>query len=149
MKSLYLTSLFAITTAFAAEPGSVNDFPEEKLNFPIASGPFEPTWDSINKNYGAWPARFNQSKFGIWIHFGPQAAGRSGDWYAAKMYMPTNGAYTNHLRDFGHPSESGYKDVLNQRRLPKWKPEKWMKAFRDAGARYVLIMGVHHDNFDL
>lgn len=149
MKLLFPLLLGCAVTAFAAEPVNVNDFPEEKLDFPIAPGPFAPTWDSINQNYGAWPAWFNQSKFGIWIHFGPQAAGRSGDWYAAKLYMPTNAAYPNHLKNYGHPSEVGYKDVLNQWRLPKWKPEKWMKAFRDAGARYVLIMGVHHDNFDL
>ena len=110
MKSILLTLAISAVAASAATV-DVNSFPEEKLDFPIAAGPFEPTWDSINKNYGAWPAWFNQSKFGIWIHFGPQAAGRSGDWYAAKMYMQTNGAYANHIRDFGHPSESGYKDA--------------------------------------
>jgi alpha-L-fucosidase len=31
-------------------------FPEMKLNIPIASGPFEPTWESIEKNYPGEPA---------------------------------------------------------------------------------------------
>ena len=31
-------------------------FPEVKMDFPIAAGPFEPTWDSIAKNYPGGPA---------------------------------------------------------------------------------------------
>ncbi|MBW8881905.1 MAG: hypothetical protein JF615_10955, partial [Asticcacaulis sp.] len=31
-----------------ADPNSV---PEVKLDLPIASGPFQPTWESIEKNY--------------------------------------------------------------------------------------------------
>lgn len=61
-------------------------FAEVKLDFPIASGPFEPTWDSIAKNYPEDPAWLREAKVGIWVHFGPQAAGQSGDWYARKMY---------------------------------------------------------------
>ena len=26
-------------------------FPEVKMDFPLAPGPFEPTWSSIDKNY--------------------------------------------------------------------------------------------------
>ena len=56
--------------------------PEVKLDLPITPGPFAPTWESIEKNYPGTPAWLRDAKFGIWVHFGPQAAGKSGDWYA-------------------------------------------------------------------
>ncbi len=80
-------------------------FPVAKMDFPIAAGPYEPTWGSIEKNYPGTPAWLREAKFGIWVHFGPQAAGQSGDWYARRMYQPGTTAYANHIRDFGHPSE--------------------------------------------
>jgi len=74
-------------------PGSVpmgdpKGLPGVKMDFPIADGPYEPTWESIcAKLYPskevAW---LREAKFGIWVHFGPQAAGQSGDWYARRMY---------------------------------------------------------------
>ena len=84
--------------------GDVEAFPEEKLDFPIAAGPYEPTWESIESNYPGTPNWLRDAKFGIWVHFGPQAAGHRGDWYARKMYRPGTEAYKNHLEDYGHPS---------------------------------------------
>ena len=124
-------------------------FPEAKLDFPIARGPFAPTWGSIEKNYPGPPAWLREAKFGIWVHFGPQSAGQSGDWYARKMYTPGTPAYTNHRRDYGHPSESGYKEVLRDWNPTKLDPAKLTAIYKDAGARFLMIQGVHHDNFDL
>ena len=33
--------------------GDFRSFPEVKLDFAIAEGPYEPTWESIEKNYPA------------------------------------------------------------------------------------------------
>jgi alpha-L-fucosidase len=123
-------------------------FVEVKMNFPIAAGPFEPTWDSIAKNYPGEPAWLREAKFGIWVHFGPQSAGQSGDWYARKIYQPGTPAYDNHIRDFGHPSETGYKDVLHTWNPTKLDPAKLVQVYHDAGARFLIVQGVHHDNFD-
>jgi alpha-L-fucosidase len=123
-------------------------FPEVKMDFPIAAGPYEPTWDSIAKNYPGGPDWLREAKFGFWVHFGPQAAGNSGDWYARKIYQPGTPAYDNHIRDFGHPSVSGYKDVLRTWNPAKLDPAKLVRLYHDAGARFLLIQGVHHDNFD-
>ena len=123
--------------------------PEVKLDLPIAPGPFEPTWESIEKNYPGTPAWLRDAKFGIWVHFGPQAAGQSGDWYARKLYSPGTPAYKNHLKNFGHPSEAGYKEVLRDWNPTKLDPAKLVKIYKDAGARFLIIQGVHHDNFDL
>jgi len=70
--------------------GDLNSFPEMKLDdLPATPGPFEPTWESIEKNYPGEPAWLREAKFGIWIHVGPQSAGESGDWYARRLYLDT------------------------------------------------------------
>jgi len=129
--------------------GDWRSFPEVKLDIPIAPGPFEPTWESIEKNYPGEPAWLREAKFGIWVHFGPQSAGESGDWYARKLYSPGMLAYKNHLKKFGHPSEVGYKEILRDWNPTKLDPAKLAKIYKDAGARFLMIQGVHHDNYDM
>jgi alpha-L-fucosidase len=123
-------------------------FPEVKMDFPIAAGPFQPTWDSISSNYPADPAWLREAKFGIWVHFGPQSEGESGDWYARRMYQHGTLAYKNHLSQYGPPSSSGYKEILHTWNPVQLDPAKLVQTYRDAGARFLLIQGVHHDNFD-
>lgn len=132
----------------SVEMGDWKTFPEIILDIPIADGPFEPTWESIEKNYPGEPAWLREAKFGIWVHFGPQSAGESGDWYARNLYKPGR-AYDNHLKRYGHPSAVGYKEVLRDWNPTKLDPEKLTKIYEDAGARFLMIQGVHHDNYDL
>jgi alpha-L-fucosidase len=129
--------------------GDWKTFPEMILDIPIADGPFEPTWESIEKNYPGEPAWLREAKFGIWVHFGPQSAGESGDWYARNLYKPGHWAYENHLKRYGHPSEVGYKEVLRDWNPTKLDPAELTKLYEDAGARFLMIQGVHHDNYDL
>ena len=126
---------------------NVDSFPEEKMTFPIAQGPYQPTWQSIAEH--TVPEWWNEAKFGVFIHWGPQAAGRSGDWYARRLYEEDETDYKNHLSNYGHPSEVGYKDVLHQWQPDQWDPKALVEAFQDAGFRYALVVGVHHDNYDL
>ena len=133
----------------SVEMGDPGKFPEVKMDFPIEEGPYKPTWDSIAQNYPEKDVSWlREAKFGIWVHFGPQAAGLSGDWYARCIYLQGHPAYTNHLRDFGHPSEQGYKDLLKTWNPKKLDPAALVQIYHDAGARFLLIQGVHHDNFD-
>ena len=58
-------------------------------------------------------------------------------------------ANKNNLSKFGHPSETDYKEVLRDWNPTKLDPAKLTKIYRDAGAKYLMIQGVHHDNYDL
>lgn len=129
--------------------GNFQTFGEVKLDLPITSGPYEPTWRSIEANYPGTPEWLRDSKFGIWIHFGPQSAGESGDWYARKMYVEGTPAYENHLKNYGHPSEVGYKEVLRDWNPKKFNPQALVDIYKDAGARFLIVQGVHHDQFDM
>jgi len=142
-------SIPAILPEDSVTMGDWVSFPEVKLDIPVAAGPFEPTWESIEKNYPGEPAWLREAKFGIWVHFGPQSAGESGDWYARKLYTEGTSAYKNHLKRYGHPSEVGYKEVLRDWNPTKLDPAKLTKIYQDAGARFLMIQGVHHDNYDL
>ncbi len=124
-------------------------FEEVKLDLPVTGGPFEPTWESIEKHYPGTPAWLREAKFGLWVHFGPQSAGKSGDWYARRLYMPGTSAYRNHLKNYGHPSEVGYKEVLRDWNPDKLDPGKLVDIYRDAGVRFLIVQGVHHDQFDM
>jgi alpha-L-fucosidase len=128
---------------------NVRTAPEVKIGIPIAPGPYQPTWESIEKNYPGTPDWLREAKFGIWVHFGPQAAGESGDWYARRLYRQGSPAYNNHVKRYGHPSEVGYKDVLRTWNPVKFDPAALAKLYKEAGARYLLIQAVHHDNYDL
>lgn len=129
--------------------GNLETFAELKLEIPITKGLFEPSWESIEKNYPGEPSWLRDAKFGVWVHFGPQAAGESGDWYARNLYKSDKPAYQNHVKKYGHPSEAGYKEVLRDWNPKNLDPEKLTKIYQDAGARFLMIQGVHHDNYDL
>ena len=113
----------------------------------IVPGTFSGTMESLT-NY-VCPEWFRDAKFGIWAHWGPQAVPMEGDWYARKMYQEGSDDYKDHLARWGHPSTNGWKDIIPLWHAEHWDPERLMKLYKRAGAKYFVSMGVHHDNFDL
>ncbi len=113
----------------------------------IAEGPFAPTYDSLARYQ--CPDWFRDAKLGFWAHWGPQAVPMFGDWYARNMYRQGHKQYQDHLERYGHPSKSGWKDVIPLWKAERWDPARLMALYKKAGARYFVSMGVHHDNFDL
>ena len=108
---------------------------------------FTSEWDSLLK-YQA-PEWFRDAKFGIWAHWGPQSVPMAGDWYARNMFIQGSSQYKDHLERYGHPSEHGYRELIDLWKCEKWKPDELMKLYKETGAKYFVSMGVHHDNFDL
>ncbi|MFS2188247.1 alpha-L-fucosidase [Mucilaginibacter sp. Mucisp84] len=117
------------------------------LKAPYAAGPFKPTWDSLAQ-YRV-PEWFRDAKFGMWAHWGPQCQPEQGDWYAREMYMEGGRKNKYHLQKYGHPSEFGFKDVINEWKADHWDPEELVGLYKKAGAKYFMAMANHHDNFDM
>lgn len=115
--------------------------------FDIETGPFQGTRESLQA-YKV-PDWFRDAKFGIWAHWGPQSAPEQGDWYARQMYIEGHPQYKWHVQNFGHPSKVGFKDVIRTFKGEKFDPEHLMDLYREAGAKYFVSMGCHHDNFDM
>jgi len=113
---------------------------------PSSPGPFEPTWESLEKNYRA-PSWFEDAKFGIFMHWGVfSVAAHHNEWYEKHMY----GADAQwHAEHFGPQEKVGYKDLIPKFTAAHWDPDAWAALFKKSGARMVMEMGEHHDNFAL
>ncbi len=116
--------------------------------FGVAAGPFQPTWESLSAGYQT-PDWFRDAKLGIWAHWGPQCQPEMGDWYAQRMYQPRNASYKFHVEKYGHPSQFGFKDVMNEWKAERWDPQHLVGLYKRAGAKYFAAMANHHDNMDL
>lgn len=133
---------FANDTNKTSDSGKTIDVNSGSIGKPFNSSPQSlSTYQTPN-----W---FRDAKFGIWAHWGPQSVPKAGDWYARNMYVPGHWQYEHHLKNYGHPSKSGYKDIIELWKAEKFNPDQLMRLYKDAGAKYFVSMGVHHDNFDL
>ena len=117
-------------------------------NVQVATGQFTANWQSLS----AWecPEWFRDAKFGIWAHWDPQCEAEDGDWYARSMYGANSSQWNTFKNIFGTPPSKtmGYKDLCDHWKADKWDPEALIQLYADAGAKYFMAMGQHHDNFD-
>jgi alpha-L-fucosidase len=116
------------------------------ITTPMPDGPFQPTWESIATHYRT-PSWFEDAKFGIFMHWGVfSVAAHHNEWYEKHMY----GAEAHwHEEHFGPQEKFGYKDLIPRFTAEKWDPDAWAILFRQSGARLVMGMAQHHDNFAL
>lgn len=126
----------------------------------------EPTWASMAANYRV-PEWFQDGKIGVWTHWGIPAAidenrPNDGSHYGRRMYGVE--AYLGgsagdvemtrvlsewHARHYGPPAEFGYEKLIPLFRGEAWDPERLVKFFKDCGARFIMPVATHHDNFDM
>ena len=133
--------------ALSGTAGAAADAMAPNASLPIASGPFKPEWDSLDK-YQV-PDWFRNAKFGIWAHWGPQCQPEFGDWYGRLMYQDDTDVHKHHLQAYGDPAQVGFKDIINQWKADKWNPDELVALYKKAGAKYFVALANHHDNFDL
>ncbi|WP_020532614.1 alpha-L-fucosidase [Flexithrix dorotheae] len=126
-------------------------------------GFYEENWESL-KNYQI-PQWIEDAKFGIFIHWGPNAVAELyTDWYPRWMYLdsgnfnPQTGqkidnkahpAFAYHKEKFGDQKEFGYKDLIPMFTMENFNPKEWVELFKKAGAQYVVPVAEHHDGFAL
>lgn len=110
-----------------------------------------PTWASVAQEYKV-PEWFEDAKFGIFCHWSVQCVAEDGDWYSRGLYgnfgSPTDGRRRYHTEKFGDPSEYGAKDLINDWKAEKFDPEELCALWKKMGARYIVALANHHDNFD-
>src|SRR5881628_190876 len=140
--SLFLLALLCSGWIFLTKADHKSDGPLG--NEPIAEGKFKPSWESLGK-YKV-PEWYRNAKFGLWAHWGPQCEPEQGDWYARQMYIQGHRQYIAHSARYGHPSKSGFKDVIHQWRAEEWRPDELLALYQQAGAKYFMALANHHDN---
>lgn len=111
-------------------------------------GPYTPDWDSLG-HFRA-PAWFEESRFGIFIHWGLYSiAAHANEWYSRNMYMKDKEEWEYHRKTFGEHTEFGYKDFIPLFTAGRFDPEEWISLFKEAGAKYIFPVAEHHDGFQM
>jgi len=128
----------------------------------------EPAWESMAKHYRV-PEWFRDGKIGVWMHWGipssidenrPHDGSHYGAWmYGLEGQLSTMGRPAArkaverlaawHTKRYGPPSEFGYEKLIPLWKAEKWDPDALVRLFKDCGARFIMPVAVHHDNFDL
>ncbi len=119
---------------------------EAVMATPFNEGPFKPVNDSLKKI--PCPEWFRDAKFGIWSHWTPASVPGFDNGYPTDMYHQGSADYKYHLAHYGHPSEKGFRAVVENWKADKFNPQALMKKYVAAGAKYFFTISTHHDNFD-
>jgi alpha-L-fucosidase len=109
-------------------------------------GPFRPNWESLQK-YEV-PDWYKDAKFGIFIHWGVYSVPAFGnEWYPRNMYRKGSDEYVHHMATYGPQDRFGYKNFIPMFKAEHFDPAAWARLFKNAGAKYVIPVGEHHDGF--
>jgi alpha-L-fucosidase len=112
--------------------------------------PYKPTWNSLGKH--ATPEWFKDAKFGIYTHWGGYSVpgkGPNGSWYPHNMYKRGTDQYEYHVKNYGDPSEVGYKDIIEMFKAEKFDADEWAELFKKSGAQFAGPVAEHHDGFSM
>jgi len=123
------------------------NFAQGKIE-PMATGKYEPTWESL-KQYSTAPEWYQNAKFGIWAHWGPQCQPEQGDWYARFMYFSGTSQFNWHAANYGPQATFGFKDIINTWKAESWNPDSLVSLYKRVGVQYFFAMANHHDNLDM
>jgi alpha-L-fucosidase len=131
---------------------------------------YEPTLESIRSH--PVPPWYDDAKLGIFIHWSlsaiPGFAPRDAEigellrerymemqvhvpyteWYQNSLRFPDSPVSKHHREVYGDAHYDDFKDDFVAG-LAQWRPEEWAARFRQAGARYVVLVSKHHDGFCL
>jgi alpha-L-fucosidase len=131
------------------------------LGLNVAGQNYKPEWGSLDTR--PVPQWFEDSKFGIFIHWGVYSVpawGPTGDsigvydkyaeWYWRKWDQP--GKVQKYFREF-HQKTYGpnfkYQDFAPLFKAELFDPDKWAELFKESGARYIVLTSKHHEGFTL
>lgn len=123
---------------------------------------YSPDWESLDKR--PVPQWFEDSKFGIFIHWGLYSVpswGPVGDsigvydkyaeWYWNKLL--NSGSKVNkyfvqfHQKTYGPNFK--YQDFAPMFKAELFNPDAWASIFKKSGAKYVVLTSKHHEGFTL
>ena len=130
----------------------------------------DPVLESLNAR--PLPAWYDDAKFGVFIHWGlfaiPGFAPKLGsigdafrldydhavamtpytEWYWNAIRTPGTPSAQFHAEHYGDADYSSFKQPFLEG-LKSWDPAQWAESFRDAGAKYVVLVTKHHEGFCL
>ncbi|GAB6164141.1 alpha-L-fucosidase [Thermostilla marina] len=131
---------------------------------PAGAEEIEPSWESLAAHYRV-PDWFVDGKVGVWMHWGISSAidedrPPDGSHYGRRMYSPLPEGKPEsewtiderltswHIERYGPLEEFGYEKLISLWKAEKWDPDALTAFFKECGARFIMPVAVHHDNFD-
>ena len=114
-------------------------------------------WESMAENYHV-PEWLVDGKLGVWFHWGiPSAVDEDrpldGSWYGRNMYGGGKKMAEElsewHIKRYGPLETFGYEKLIPLFKGEKWDPEALVAFVKDNGARFIMPVATHHDNFDM
>jgi alpha-L-fucosidase len=133
---------------------------------------FEPTRESLAMH--RVPAWYHEAKFGILIHWGLYSVPawapigvdvqtlikRGGmkalmqnnpyaEWYLNSMKLKEHPTCQHHQNSYGSGFQYFDFQPIFEQAAAAMDPAKWAETFREAGARYVVMVTKHHDGYPL
>ncbi len=127
---------------------------------------YQPTWESLKTH--VIPSWYSNAKLGIFIHWGAYSvpafappvgelgtipdeewfvANPYAEWYYNSVNVGRGPTYEHHIKTYG--KDFPYENFTHLWKAENWQPDEWAELFRQAGARYVVLVTKHHDGFCL
>ncbi len=113
------------------------------------------TWESLNAR--PYPQWFSDAKLGIFVHWGlysvPAYASKEG--YAEWFYRGLMTGDSGRKRIMSLYADTSQSVFDQYSALPEywhgelWNPNEWAQMFKEAGAKYVVLVTKHHDGYCL
>ena len=142
MANKHIRRIIALSLSLAAASGLMAQTEQEK-------------WDLLNER--GYPQWFGDAKLGIFVHWGlysvPAYAGKEG--YSEWLYKGLMNREPGRMKmmslyaDTSLPVREMYGQLADHWHAELWQPQEWAKMFKDAGARYVMLVTKHHDGYSL
>ena len=112
-------------------------------------------WDALGRR--PYPQWFADAKLGIFVHWGlysvPAYASKEGysEWLYKGLMMRDPGRMRamSYFADTTLPVREMYAQLTRHWHAELWQPADWARLFRQAGARYVVLVTKHHDGYSL
>ena len=116
----------------------------------------EATWESLNgRGYPEW---FDDAKLGIFVHWGlysvPAYAHPEGyaEWLYRGLMGHSSPGRMKMMALYGDTTQETralYGELRRYWHAELWDPEEWARVFKEAGAKYVVLVTKHHDGYCL
>ena len=119
--------------------------------FASISGPltlvkaWEATWESLDSRPN--PKWYDESKFGIFIHWGVFSVPAFGsEWFWWYWQGTKNPAYEEFIRKTEH-GNFAYADYAHRFDASLYQPREWADLFAKSGAQYVVLTSKHNEGY--